>query len=462
MQAGIINPFHFFYHQGNWHVINVEAMTAGIIEENAVPVLKKAAFEPKSIFTAQEQELLNKMDLLSENGMQTRKEKNQKNAPIVSMALFITQSCNLRCIYCYGNGGEYGTRGNMEEKTAYQAVDWLAEKSGKAAKINITFFGGEPFLNFTLMAKVVKYAQKIAREKHKEVVFDVTTNATLLDDEKISFIKEHGINVMVSIDGPKEIQDVQRPYANGEGSYDSIVPGIKKLLAVSPETPSHAVIVGDTDPHPVRKSLQELGFKSTSIMPFSKPLLESDHENLDRNFLGIWAKLDQEAEMWIKNVKNRDSGSLRRLMSNSQLYSGLLCLMHKRKRHYPCGAGTKVVGVSCQGDVYLCHRFVGMEEYKLGSIFNKHLDMGDYAKSPIEYVEQCRNCFARYYCSGGCKYDNASSCGSAFSPSPKMCKLRCRELELAAYISCILDEKDCSFLIEQKIIPRKPCPLDFG
>lgn len=424
--------------------------------------MEKAVSDTDVIFIPQEKEQLKEIGLLSAGEIRTGKEKKQEPIPISSMALFVTQSCNLRCIYCYGNGGEYGTRGNMEEKTAYQAVDWLAEKSGKAAKMSITFFGGEPFLNFPLIKKVVEYARKIAQEKNKEVVFAVTTNATLLDDEKISFINEHHINVMVSIDGPKEIQDAQRPYANGAGSYDSIIPGIKRLLAVFPETPAHAVIVGDTDPHLIRKSLQELGFKSTSIMPVSNILLELDCEKLDRNFSGVWVKLEQEAEMWIEYVKNRDSESLRQLMSNSQLYSGLICFMHNQKRHYPCGAGTKVVGVSCQGDIYLCHRFVGMEEYKLGSIFDKYLDMGDYAKSPIEYVEQCRNCFARYYCSGGCKYDNASSCGSVFSPSPNLCRLRCRELELAAYISCVLDEKDRSFLIEQKIIPAKSCPLDFG
>jgi len=136
-------------------------------------------------------------------------------------------------------------------------------------------------------------------------------------------------------------------------------------------------------------------------------------------------------------------------------------LLHNSKRYHACGAGQELVGVSSAGDVYLCHRFVGRDEYKLGSVFTKDLKREEYQKSPTTGNEVCAACFAKFYCAGGCKHDNATSCGSIATPSEDMCQLRCRELELAATILCRIDPEDRAFLFAHQIFTPKPCPLDF-
>ena len=209
--------------------------------------------------------------------------------------------------------------------------------------------------------------------------------------------------------------------------------------------------------------MQEIGFSEVTILPASASLFddESTKIKLARRLNGVLNEMELEAEAWLCHTKNRDSESLKNLMSSAQLSQSLLSFLHNKKKQHACAAGLKFVGVSCSGDIYLCHRFVGMDDYKLGNVFIKDLDRKKYQESPVTQVEECTNCFARYYCAGGCKHDNASSCGSAFKPSADICRLKRREVELAAAIVCMFDDKDRAFLNEYKVFPPKPCPLDF-
>lgn len=466
MEQKVIKPYYLFNEQGKWYVINVEGMFAGTLDETTAGALAAITADPAAPLKPPLEEQLHELELLSAGGGQTpkaAKEPQKKPVPVTNMALFLTQSCNLKCVYCFGDGGKYGTGGNMEEKTAFQAVDWLLEQAGKIKKLYIGFFGGEPFLNFPLMKAIVEYAEKRFQEMGKKVGFHTTTNATLLDDERIAFIKEHQMEVMVSFDGPKEIQDAQRPYANGAGTYDSTVPKIKKLLAVLPETPGHAVITGNSDPQLVKDALQEIGFTEISIAQVSPSLFTGEPDQIKpvRDTRIVLQEMEQEAQTWIRLTKSRDSAALKSLKARSGLYHGLISLLHNSKRRHACGAGRELVGVSCTGDIYLCHRFVGQDEYKLGSVFAKKLNREEYQKSPVTGDGICAACFAKYYCAGGCKHDHAASCGSTATPSEDICRLRRRELELAATITCRLEPEDKAFLVESQIFPPKPCPLDF-
>lgn len=464
MDKKVIMPFHLFQHQGNHYVINIEGMQACAVNETTAHALNMIVTEPEILLTSGMEEEVKQLGLISEVGDKSKKTAKKESVPVVYIGLFLTQSCNLKCVYCYGDGGEYGTGGIMDEQTAFQAVDWLIDQSGKMKQVHIGFFGGEPFLNFPLMKAVVAYAKKRAQEMGKEVDFHATTNATLLDDDKIAFIKEQPISIMVSFDGPREIQDVQRPYANGKGSYDSTIPKIIKLLAAVPETPGHAVIVGNTDPQLVKDALQQIGFAEVSMVPASQSLFTGElaERKSARDIQNLLQVLEQEAKTWLCLTQSRDSEALKSLrVKKSGLYQGLVSLLHNSKKQHACSAGRGMVGVSSLGDVYLCHRFVGKEEYKLGNVFGKDLNREEYLKSPTTENEMCAACFARYYCAGGCKHDNLSSCGSIATPSEDMCRLRCRELELAATIICSLEPEEQAFLVEEQILPLKPCPLDF-
>ncbi|MCP4575492.1 MAG: nif11-like peptide radical SAM maturase [Deltaproteobacteria bacterium] len=459
-----LKPFHVGKHRGHWYMINIEDMEARPIHGKTADLLRQVSDNGDSFWRSRNQEQLKSLSLLSQNRSKAARKGLKDPVPIVNAAFFLTQSCNLRCVYCYGEGGEYGHKGNMEERTAFQGVDWLIEQSGKVNKIHMGFFGGEPFLNFPLMQKTVDYARKKTREVDKKVDFHATTNGTLLDEKKIDFIRDQDINVMISFDGPRVIQDVQRPFAGGMGSYDVILPKIKNLLAVRPQTPGHAVLMEGTDPRSVKEALKEIGFTKVSITPASDCMLTCDKKKpiSKRNLRNVQSTLAEEADMWLAGIKARDTLALRAMRNSSDLYHGLLAFTHNRKKIFPCGAGLGLAGISSSGDVYLCHRFVGMAAYKLGNIFDQHLDRDEYRKSPIRFVKKCRHCPARHYCAGGCKYDNAASTGSLFELPPEMCRLRCREFELSAYVSSRLDEADRAFLRKEKIVPPKPCPLDFG
>ena len=458
-----VKPFHLGYHQDHRYMINIEDMEAHAIDEKAANLLQQVIDNGDSFSISQNKEQLQALGLISQKQKKAAQKAPKDPEPIVNAAFFLTQSCNLRCVYCYGEGGEYGHKGNMEKKTAFRAVDWLIEHSGKVKKIHIGFFGGEPFLNFPLMQKIVDYARKRTPEVGKEVSFNATTNGTFLDEEQINFIRDQDIKVMISFDGPRETQDAQRPFAGGKRSYDFIVPKIKNLLAVRPQTPGHAVLMGDTDPQKVKEALQEIGFAEVSIMPASDCMLtcETKKTQSDRNLNNLLGPLEQEASTWLEAIKARDSQALKQLKSSSELYHGLLAFSYNTKKSFPCGAGLGLTGISSAGDVYLCHRFVGMDEYKLGNVFDNDLDRDQYQKSPANFVPECGNCPARYFCAGNCKYDNAASTGSVFKPPEEMCRLRCREFELSAYLSSKLDEADRAFLQEEDIVPPKPCPLDF-
>ena len=463
MEAKHIMPFHLFLHGDHHYVINIDGMRASSVDEATAQALTKLIFDPQTLLPFHMEERLKELGLICEYPEKNKKPLKKEPVPIVSMALFLTQSCNLKCVYCYGDGGEYGTGGSMEEKTAFRSVDWLIEQSGKMKKIHIGFFGGEPFLKFGLMKSVAEYAKMKAHEVEKDVAFHCTTNATLLDDEKIAFIKEYKISTMVSFDGPREIQDAQRPYASGKGSYDIVVPKIKKLLTALPNISGHAVLVGDNDPKLIKDAMQEVGFAEVSVMPASRSLFsqDTDKKTAVRDTQALLEAIEQEADTWLALVQNKDSDGLKILKNKSILDRALVLLLHNSKRHHACGAGRGLVGISVSGDVYLCHRFVGKEEYKLGNVFEDNLFREEYQKSPAAENDVCSACFARYYCAGGCRHDNVSSCGSMTAPSEDMCRLRCREFELAASIVSSLEPKDLSFLLEHNIFTPKPCPLDF-
>lgn len=462
MNSSANTLFHLFSHRGRPYVIFIEAMRALALDDSTAEILKTPAFQradpPAAALRLRELGLL--------TGEERKKPRPPRKEPysIVNMCLFLTQSCNLNCVYFYGDGGGYGSGGSLTAKTAFRAVDWLIEQSGPMKHIRLGFFGGEPFLQFPLMRKITAYAEKRARETAKEVEFHCTTNATLLDEEQIAFILKHRLSVMVSIDGPREIHDAQRPFAGGGGSYAVILPKIKQLLAVLPDTPGHAVLTGSTDPQAVKAALREIGFRKLSVITSSQCLFnneEKDGEKRERDISRLLAGLEEEGETWLSLIRSRDSRALEELKDKSGLSFALMALLHRRKLYHACSAGLGMAAVSVTGDVYLCQRFVGREEYKLGTVFASHLERREYEASPAESNPRCTPCPARYYCAGGCKHDNLGSGGSLSTPPEELCRLRRRELELAAAVIGRLKPEDQAFLTDNGIFPPKPCPLDF-
>lgn len=459
MHVQEILPFHLFHYEGESYVINIEKMQAKTVDNQTAEALKGIASSPDMMLSPDLKEKLLSLELLMNDSLRRNSVIAYQQVPVTSMSLLVTQACNLRCVYCY----EDKTNAIMDEVTAFQSVDWLIKHSGDMKCITISFFGGEPLLNFPLIKTVVEYAQERATEVGKKVWYSITTNGTLLNDEIICFLKDHNFSVQISFDGLKELQDAQRPYATGRGSYNSVVPKIKELLKVLPQTSAHAVIMGSTSPEAVKLSLQELGFNKVSAVMNSQSLFTTEQKDANpvRDTSSMFLSLNEEANAWYRLIRNRDYSELKMLTDRSGLYFVLQCLLHNTIRKYFCGAGRSFTAVTPSGDVYLCHRFVGMEEYILGNICNQELDNDIYHKNTVDINETCKNCFARYYCGGGCMHDNASSAGSIFTPEDKMCLVKRRELELGSAIVSRLTSEDLAFLIKEKIFSPKPCPFDF-
>lgn len=464
MDKNDIMPFHLFRHLERHYIINIEKMLASSIDDATAKYLKVIATHPQTAIPPGIEQTLQELELINEDKGKKNENISREAVPVSTVAIFLTNSCNLKCIYCYEDGVEHKAVGDEQEDTALQTVDWLIEQSAQVKKLNIIFFGGEPFLNYPLMKKIVEYSQQKVREAGKRIGFSVTTNATLLDDEKIAFLKKHNVRVTISIDGPREIHDMQRPFPDGKGSYDLILPKIKKLLAVLPETRGHAVVGDSSKSLMVKEALREIGFKNvtdtmmSSSLSKEKPVKIKPAEEVDR----LFKMMELEAEEWLKLVKNKDYKALANLRSGN-LYEGIFFLLHNIKAHFPCQGGTTYAAVSCSGDVYPCQRFVGLDKYKLGNVFSEeNVKREQYNIPPRKFVKKCAACFAKYYCAGGCKYTNAASSGSIFKPSGYYCRVKRHELELSAYIYCNLGQQEEALLIENKIFPPKLCPLDFS
>ncbi len=452
-----LREFHKFRRDGGVYLLVVEKMTVRKISEAMSLVIEKIYSSAGGLVPAALVEELRKLDLLDEddsdssektgmdsgNGSGTDK---QTEFCVRSIALFVAQECNMRCVYCYGEGGEYAGKGLMSDETAFRAVDWLMDNSKSLEKVNISFFGGEPLLNFSLIKKVVEYAKAKASERNKEITFGMTTNASLLTDEIISFIENEKIDALVSFDGPPAIQNRQRPFKNGSGSYDIVCGNIRKLLEVSPKTLARGTVYGDADPCEIQEGMKNAGFKACYVIKASPVILagkngraaksEADEE-ISRRMMAFQEK---EFDVFLESVRNR------RLEANRAGHM-IMPIIAGEKRYFGCGIGRGMRGVSVSGDIYPCHRFAGQDDMKMGNIADYNVEgANDYYRSIVANLPKCSVCWAKYFCGGGCAYDNKSRTGDMHMPDISYCEEIKAAMETAIYISTQLDEGDKEYI----------------
>ncbi|MBL6956671.1 MAG: nif11-like peptide radical SAM maturase [Chlorobium phaeobacteroides] len=454
---------HKFVHRGKRYVLNIEDMAASMIGDDTWRVLQAA---PSFAFPRLSQEAgrdLRRLDLIASENKEAVESANTTSTPIRNIALFITQNCNLACTYCYGKEGGYGSSGHMNSATARKAIDWLIKQSGDIKTLGVAFFGGEPLLNFSLMKKVVEYARQRGAESNKDFEFSITTNGSLLTDEKIAFLNENKINPIVSFDGSKDVQDAQRPFKGGQGSYDVIEPKIRKLLETFPNATARGTLKGATKPKEVTVALNNIGFRSTHMTIASPSLFDAPDKRMEEECgsRSMTTDLDLGAEDLLVSIKSRDADRLSWLKENGDLVSRLTAFVNKEKKYFGCGAGRAYVGVDNTGGVFLCARFVGTKEYKLGNVFEGQPSREKYMNSPIRTVEECKNCFARYICGGGCYHENVGASGAADKPSVSYCRIMRRSVEMVAYAACQLTDGDRKYLSQSGIVRSRSCPFDF-
>ncbi len=357
-----------------------------------------------------------------------------KAAVVKALCLHVSHDCNLRCRYCFASTGDFGTghRMTMDLETAKKAIDWVVAKSGKRRNIEIDFFGGEPLMALDTVKQTVRYARSL-EEKHDKVFrFTITTNGILLDDETIDYINREMSNVVLSLDGRQEINDKMRPTANGKGSYDIIVPKFQKLVAGRGAKDYYVrgtFTRNDLDFTQDVLHMGDLGFRHVSVEPCSGP--SDDPYAIRPEDL---SRVEEEYEILARALMERHDINF--FHFNVDLSQGP-CVI---KRLRGCGAGCEYVAITPDGDIYPCHQFVGKEEYRMGSVHDGSFDMeisGQFARQNIYSRPACRECWARFYCSGGCSASNLLVHGDITKSNETACSMERKRLECAIALNAI-------------------------
>ena len=357
--------------------------------------------------------------------------KERSGNIVKALCLHVAHTCNLNCSYCFASQGKYhGERALMSIETGKRALDFLVENSGSRTNLEVDFFGGEPLMNWEVVKQLVLYARSIEKERNKNFRFTLTTNGMLIDDDVIEFANRQMSNVVLSLDGRKEIHDRLRVDYAGAGSYDRIVPKFQKLVAARGGknyymrgTFTHANPDFTKD---IEKML-ELGFTELSMEPVV--CAPGDEAELTMEDLPVVLReYERLAEMMLEREKEGRGFTFYHYMLD--LTEGP-CIY---KRISGCGSGTEYMAVTPWGDLYPCHQFVGEEKYKLGDIWGGVTNCGtqEEFRSCNAYArEECRDCWAKLYCSGGCAANAYHSSGTVKGVYEYGCKLFRKRMECA-------------------------------
>ncbi len=370
--------------------------------------------------------------------------ENFSHRPTVvkALCLHIAHDCNLACRYCFAEEGEYhGRRALMSFEVGKQALDFLIANSGNRRNLEVDFFGGEPLMNWQVVKDLVKYGREQEKKHGKNFRFTLTTNGVLLDDEVMEFCNREMANVVLSIDGRKEVHDFMRPFRKGKGSYDLIVPKFRKFA--ESRNQDRYYVRGTFTRHNLDFAkdvlhLADLGFKQISVEPVVA-LPEEEYALREEDIPQICEEYDRLAAEMIKRHREGKEFNFFHFMID---LTGGPCVY---KRLSGCGSGTEYLAVTTWGDFYPCHQFVGEEAFLMGNVFDglKASELQEEFKGCNVYAkEKCRNCFAKFYCSGGCAANAYKFHGSINDAYDVGCELQRKRIECAVMIKAALAEED--------------------
>ena len=368
---------------------------------------------------------------------------SEHHEPVVkALCLHIAHDCNLACRYCFAEEGEYhGHRELMTYETGKQALDFLIANSGSRRNLEVDFFGGEPLMNWQVVKELVRYGREQEKIHNKNFRFTLTTNGVLLNDEIIEFANQEMGNVVLSIDGRKEVHDHMRPFPKGAGSYDLILPKFKKFAESRHQdkyyvrgTFTHYNLDFSKDV----LSLADQGFKQISVEPVVAPD-EADYAIRREDLPQIFEEYDALAREMIKREKEGNGFNFFHFMID---LTGGPCVY---KRLSGCGSGTEYLAVTPWGDLYPCHQFVGTEEFLMGNVWEgiKTPEIQkEFRHCNVYTKEECKKCFARFYCSGGCAANSFNMHGTINSTYEIGCELQRKRVECAIMIKAALAEEN--------------------
>lgn len=365
-------------------------------------------------------------------------EVKQRKTVVKALCLHIAHDCNLACRYCFAEEGEYhGRRALMSYEVGKKALDFLIANSGSRRNLEVDFFGGEPLMNWQVVKDLVAYGREQEKLHDKHFRFTLTTNGVLLNDEVQEFVNREMDNVVLSMDGRKEVNDRMRPFRNGKGSYDLIVPKFQKLAESRNQEKYYIRGTFTRENLDFSKDVEhyaELGFEQISI----EPVVGEDTDPYairESDLPQIFEEYDKLAKMMVEREREGKGFNFFHFMIDLE---GGPCVA---KRLSGCGSGTEYLAVTPWGDLYPCHQFVGDETFLMGNV-----DEGivrpeiadDFRSCSVYSKEKCRSCFARFYCSGGCMANSYKFHNTIHDTYDVSCEMERKRVECAIMIKAAL------------------------
>ncbi len=406
-------------------------------EEITQKMLEK--YKRESVTKSDIQEIFEAIDALCGEGKLFSKDvyadkafdlKN-RHTDIKALCLHVAHTCNLSCEYCFAGEGKYhGERALMSLEVGKRAIDFLIENSGNRKNLEVDFFGGEPLMNWEVCKEIVKYARSREKEHNKNFRFTLTTNGVLLDDEVIDFANREMHNVVLSLDGRKEVHDKLRKTVNGKGSYDTIVPKFKHFIERRGDRGYYmrgTFTHNNTDFTNDIFHMADMGFSELSMEPVvCSP--DDPYALTEADLPVLYRQYEILAEEMLKRSREKRGFTFYHYMIN---LSGGPCIY---KRISGCGSGTEYLAVTPWGELFPCHQFVGDEKYSMGDIWrgvtNKEVQ-GEFKLCNAYARKECRDCWAKLYCSGGCAANAYHATGSIKGTYEYGCKLFKKRMECA-------------------------------
>lgn len=435
---------HTFRFQDLNVVLDVESGAVHLLDDGAFAVLSalergQDPYTACSLANAEIEEILSEYASLKAQGLIDRDELEappvRGGSAIKSLCLHVAHDCNLRCKYCFASTGDFhGARMMMPFSIGKASIDFLMEHSGGRKHLEVDLFGGEPLMNFDVCKQIVAYGREQEARFGKKINFTMTTNCVALDDEKIAFINREMHNVVISLDGRREIHDALRPTVNEKGSYDIILEKARKL--VENRGAGEHYIRGtftrnNLDFTEDVKALLDEGFRQLSLEPVVLPS-DSPYSILEEHLGRVFAEYDALAAYYLRERKHGRWFNFFHFMIDME---GGPCL---RKRISGCGAGTEYAAITPDGDIYPCHQFVGIPDWKLGNVCDHTFDttkQSVFEDCNVRTKPACRDCWAKYYCSGGCAANAFLYNGDICKPYEMSCQMLRKRTECALGIS---------------------------
>ncbi|MBK5262817.1 MAG: thioether cross-link-forming SCIFF peptide maturase [Peptostreptococcaceae bacterium] len=416
---------------GAVHVVDEEVfrLLDGLENSSAKEALVKFSLD-KSTAAKDVSQLIAQEMLFTDDSYITDQMKNNEDSVVKAMCLHVAHDCNMICTYCFGEQGTFaGSKCLMSLEVGIKAIDYLIANSGSRRNLEIDFFGGEPLMNFEVVKKLVDYGREQEKLFNKNIRFTITTNGLLLDDEKTEYINRTMDNVILSIDGRPEVNDNMRKTVNGSPTYDVIT---KNYLDFVDKREGLYYVRGtftrnNLDFTKDIEHLVNLGFSNVSVEPvvtdLKQPyaLQESDRDK-------IFEEYDRLTDLYMEKMNKGEAFDF--FHFNVDLEQGP-CIV---KRLSGCGAGTEYLAISPEGDIYPCHQFVGNKDFYIGNLFDSEItnkQRDKFLNASIYNKEDCRNCWAKFYCSGGCHANAINISGDINKPYKLGCDLEKKRLECA-------------------------------